>query len=64
MSIPLKGEDKDKKVKTMSLIYKNSNTEIKNFIRNTRSTRFFFTLLVMLGNYNPTCIVTIKMVTM
>ena len=25
---------------------------------------FFFTLLVMLGNYEPTCIVTIKMVTM
>ena len=25
---------------------------------------FFFTLLVMLGNYEPTCIVNIKMVTM
>ena len=27
-------------------------------------TFFFFTLIVMLGNYEPTCIVTIKMVTM
>ena len=32
--------------------------------RNKRSTRFLFHLLVMLGNYEPTCIVTIKMGTM
>ena len=32
--------------------------ELKNFKRNTSSTYF------LLGNYEPTCIVTIKMVTM
>ena len=37
-------------------------------VKNSNETQapqiFFFTLLVMLGNYEPTCIVTIKMVTM
>ena len=43
--------------KCAKLIKKNSNgTQAPNI--------FCFTLLVMLGNYGPTCIVTIKMVTM
>ena len=32
--------------------------------RNTRSTRFLFHFISYVGNYEPTCIVTIKMVTM
>ena len=40
-------------------------SQSKKFERHTSSTHFFFfNLIVMLGNYEPTCIVTIKMVTM
>ena len=38
------------------------NPSKENFEGNTRSTHFLFTLLVMLGNFEPPCIVTIKMV--
>ena len=41
-----------------------STHHLKISKRNTRSTRFIFNFISYVGNYEPTCIVTIKMVTM
>ena len=41
-----------------------TNNKQKIWKRNTRSTRFLFHFISYVGNYEPICIVTIKMVTM
>ena len=55
---------KSRKIKDTGENSNPKNPIKKSYDETQASHIFFFTLLVMLGNYEPTCIVTLKMVTM